>query len=118
MIGKAITIENETRKTTLAREAIIADNAWTRLRGLLGRPQLRDGQAMVIRPSTGIHTFFMGYPIDVIYLDATNHVVRSLEHLRPFRFGPIDLRTKQVIELPAGTIARSRTQEGDRIALS
>ena len=118
MAQKRPAITNETRNTSLAREAVLADNAWTRLRGLLGRPRLQEGQAMVIRPSTGIHTFFMGYPIDVVYMDSAGRVARCLERLRPFRFGPIDLRTKAVIELPAGAIARSRTQEGDQIALT
>jgi uncharacterized membrane protein (UPF0127 family) len=114
---KQVRVINQTRQATLATEAQLADNAWTRLRGLLGRRSLEPGQGLVIRPSNGIHTFFMAFPIDAIYVDAEGRVLRCLANLRPYRFGPIDLRCKMIIELPEGTIERSRTEMGDRIEL-
>ena len=111
-------VTNQTRDTILASAVFLADNVWTRLRGLLGRPPLQPSQALVIKPSTGIHTWFMGYPIDALYVDGNGRVVRALESLRPFRFGPIDLRSKLIVELPAGAIARNLTQMGDVITLS
>jgi hypothetical protein len=111
-------VRNDTRGTIIASDVIMADNVWTRLRGLLGRPPLREGQALAIKPSRGIHTWFMGYPIDVLYVDKDGQVVRVIEAIAPWRFAPIDLRSHVIIELPPGAIARTRTEVSDRISLS
>lgn len=108
-------IRNVTRGTTIASDVAVADNHLKRLRGLIGRP-LPAGRAMVIKPSQGIHTFFMGYPIDVIYLDGDGRILRLLNAIKPYRFGPIDIRTRCIVELPAGTLKQSGTVEGDVVA--
>ncbi|MHB0874622.1 MAG: DUF192 domain-containing protein [Anaerolineae bacterium] len=107
---------NVTRDTTIAENVAVADTHLKRLRGLIGRPPLRAGQALVIKPSQGIHTFFMGYPIDVIYLDADSRIIRALDAIRPYRFGPIDIRTRCIVEMPAGTLQQTGTTEGDVVA--
>ena len=114
---KQVAVHNKTRNIILAGEALVADTALTRLRGLLGRPPLENSQALIIRPSQGIHTFFMSYPIDAIYVGSEGQIVRCLEHLRPFRFAPISLRTRFVAEFPAGTLKRTGTRVGDRVEL-
>jgi uncharacterized protein len=108
-------LHNVTRDVTIAGDVVVADNHWKRLRGLIGR-QLHAGQAMVFRPSQGIHTFFMGYPIDVLYLDSDGRVLHALNAIRPYRFGPIDIRTRCIVELPAGTLQQTGTVEGDVVA--
>ena len=115
---RSVAVRNISRDVTLADAAPVADNMWTRLRGLIGRPPLREGQGLVIRPSRGIHSFFMSYPIDAIYVNDQGEVVRRLENLRPFRAAPMCFRTRYVVELPAGTLNRTRTEVGDRIELS
>ncbi|MGI6206986.1 MAG: DUF192 domain-containing protein [Anaerolineae bacterium] len=113
---KQVRVINESRGVTLAEVAGVADNMWTRLRGLIGRPPLQEGQGLIIRPSTGIHTFFMGYPIDALYVDSGGQVVRCLENVRPYRFAPVSPKCRMVVELPAGTIKRTGTAVGHRIA--
>lgn len=108
---------NVTRGSIIARDVTVADTHLKRLRGLIGRPPLGESEALVIRPSQGIHTFFMGYPIDVAYVDADDRIIRILSGIRPYRFGPIDLRTRYVVEFAAGVLSRSGTAEGDTIAL-
>ncbi len=74
---------------------------------------------MIINPCSSIHMFFMRFPIDVLYMDAEHNVVRAQSHIRPWRVGPLHTkRATYVIELPAGTIDRSRTQVGDRIQIA
>lgn len=60
-------------------------NAWERLRGLLGRPCPGPGQGLLIDPCGSVHTLFMAYPIDVVYLDRRLRVVQVTASLRPWR---------------------------------
>ena len=115
---KSVVVRNVSRGVTLAETALVADNMWTRLRGLIGRPPLQEGQGLIIKPSQGIHSFFMSYPIDAIYVDEQGQVVHRLGDLRPFRAAPVCFRARYVVELPAGTLNRTRTEVGDRIELS
>jgi len=62
--------------------------------------------------------FFMAYPIDAIYLDASNQVVRIAADLRPWQVGPTVRRARRVLELPAGQAARCGVQAGDHLAVA
>ena len=87
----------------------------TRLRGLLGRDSLPDGAALVIEPCTSIHTFFMRFSIDAAFLDRAGRVVRAISNLRPWRATRIYPKAAMVVELPAGTLRRTDTREGDAL---
>lgn len=110
-------IENRTRGTMIAAEAQVADSFLSRGRGLIGRPPLREGQALVIRPCKGIHTWFMKYPIDVVYVDATDTVIDIETQIAPWRLCKPRRKASYVIELRAGTATPDRVQIGDQIAL-
>lgn len=116
-----ITIVNLTRGTTLATAGRRAHNLWRRFSGLMGRPVLPGGAGLVFAPCTGLHTCFMRFPLDLLYVDldeaggCCGAVVRVRESLPPFRVAPA--RADLVVELPAGTIARTSTAVGDRIVL-
>ncbi len=117
----AIAIANATRGTTLADAAGYARGPWRRLIGLLGRAALPAGAGLIFAPCTGLHTWFMRFPIDLVYIQLGDGdgregvVVRTMAGLRPFRVAPG--RADLVVELPAGTIARTTTTVGDRIVL-
>jgi uncharacterized membrane protein (UPF0127 family) len=108
---------NETRGALLAERTELAERALDRMRGLLGRDGLADGSALVIRPCTSIHTFFMRFAIDVLFLDDRGRALRAIGSMRPFRLTRIYPRAACVAELPAGTLARSGTREGDVVVL-
>jgi len=108
---------NPRRDAELATRVIKADSFWTRLRGLSGRSGLESGEALWIIPCRGVHTHGMAFPIDVIFLDRERNVVGVEENLSPGRFAPIRWKARTVLELPAGTVRRSRTQIGDRIEI-
>jgi uncharacterized membrane protein (UPF0127 family) len=111
--GQLLRVINHTRSSVLARELLLALAPWSRLRGLLARPPLAQGQGMLIRPCRSVHTFFMGYPIDLLFLDAHGKVVELLPGLRPWRISPLVAEADCVLELPAGTVGQSRTIRGD-----
>ena len=79
----------------------VADTALTRMKGLLGRRSLGDGEGLLLRPAGSIHTAFMRFPIDAVFLDADMRVLRVASNLRPWRLAA-KRGAKAVVELPAG----------------
>lgn len=110
-------IINTSSNTLLAENASIAESLFSRIKGLLGRSSLGANEALIIKSCNSIHTFFMRFAIDVIFLDRDNRVVGLKENMPPFRVTPIYYRAIQVVELPAYTISRTKTQLNDRIQL-
>ena len=98
-------------------EAEIADSALSRSRGLLGRRGLAPGTALLIRPSNSIHTMFMRFAIDVVYLDRDDIVVKVVRGMKPNRFSWGTLKAKTVIELASGA-APPEIRPGIKVALN
>jgi uncharacterized membrane protein (UPF0127 family) len=94
-----------------------ARTCWQRLRGLLGSPPLQDGQGLILEGEKSIHTFFMGFPIDVVYVNRTGQVVHLTENMVPYRLGPFVRTAAYILELPVGTISRTGTAVGDYIVV-
>lgn len=95
---------------------VVADNPLTRLKGLLGRARLEPTEGLLIKPTSAIHTCFMRFPIDALFLDRDLNVVGIESDLRPWRFAG-RRGAKVVIELAAGEGRRRGIQLGDRLEL-
>jgi uncharacterized membrane protein (UPF0127 family) len=93
----------------------IADGVFTRLRGLLGRDALPLGHGLLIRPTWSVHTAFMRFAIDVVFLDEELTVLKIARRLRPWR-ASARFRAHSVLELPAGECDRVGIVVGDRLA--
>ncbi len=106
-------IVNLNKNFTLAEEVFLADNFQTRTKGLLGRKSLLKGHAMILRPCNSVHTFFMQFPIDVLFIDKDNRVIKIVRFMGPFKATWPCLKAKFVVELPVGTIDASKTTLGD-----
>jgi uncharacterized membrane protein (UPF0127 family)/CheY-like chemotaxis protein len=94
---------------------IVADGTFRRLRGLLGRKALRADEGIVLRPAWSIHTAFMRFSIDVVFVDAEQVVMRIAPGLRPFKTASCR-GAREVVELAAGECARRGLAPGDRVA--
>jgi uncharacterized membrane protein (UPF0127 family) len=81
---------------------------------LLGRRELASGAGLLIRPTFSIHTFFMRFPIDAVFLDRGGSVVDVVRRLRPWR-AATRLRARAVLELPAGEADRVTLRIGERL---
>jgi len=110
-------IINQTKNTKLADRVIIANTAFKRMKGLLGKKNFLSGEALVLEPANSIHTFFMGFPIDLIFVNKKNIVQKTVSSLLPNRLTSVYFSSKFVIELPAGTIQLSSTAAGDTIII-
>lgn len=108
---------NLTRNTVLAARMEVADSAATRNKGLLGRERLSPGEGLWIIPCEAVHTFWMRFPIDLVYLDRKKRIRKLVCDLRPWRLSGC-LTAHSVLELPAGTIRNTQTQCGDTLVFS
>lgn len=109
-------IRNETRGSELASQAQVASSPWSRLKGLLGRSSLQMGEALLLERSTSIHTAFMRFAIDVVYVDRSGQVVKVVSDMKPFRMSGVLRGGRSVIELPSGTVVATGTVKGDQLA--
>jgi uncharacterized membrane protein (UPF0127 family) len=100
----------------VCERCLLAETPLTRLRGLLGRAGLEQGEGLLLRPASSIHMWFMRFPIDAVFLDRENRVLRVVEHLAPWRVAGCR-GAKAVVELPAGDAARVGLAVGDRLSL-
>jgi uncharacterized membrane protein (UPF0127 family) len=89
-----------------------------RARGLLGRSALAPGEGLWIEPCSSIHMFFMRFSIDALFVSRDGRVRRAVASLAPWRVAFGGLRTRAVLELPAGTIAATDTRPGDLLETS
>jgi uncharacterized membrane protein (UPF0127 family) len=104
---------NQTRNIVLIKQGRLADNFWLRLRGLLGTSALLEGEGLVLVGEKSIHTLFMQYPIDVVYVNKQYQVIRVDANMVPYRLGPLIWQSAYVVEVPVGVVASTATQVGD-----
>ncbi len=105
---------NLTRGTVLATNLEVAASAKQRKKGLLGRDGLAPGEGLWIVPCESVHTFFMRFPIDLVYLDHERQVRKVRSAVGAWRLSAC-ISAHSVIELPAGTIRDAQTQRGDQL---
>ena len=99
----------------MAENIVFADTPLKRLKGLLGKMSLPDGEALIIKPCNCVHTLFMRFPIDVLFLDKDNKVVKALRQLTPFKLSGLYWSSQIVVELPCGKLKSTQTQDGDSL---
>ncbi len=109
-------MRNQTRNTVLADSADLADSSAKRRTGLLKHERLNPGEGLWITPCESVHTFFMKFPIDLVYLDRQKKV-RKIRHAVPAWRLSACLSAHSVLELPAGTLKNTGTQVGDELII-
>ncbi len=109
----------------LHSDVLIADSFFTRLRGLLGRAGLTEGEGLLIMRCREIHMWFMRFPIDAVFLrqvdrnDSEHWEVRGLfENLPPWKVLPVGVRDSEVtLELRAGSVQKKAWTVGQKVRL-
>ena len=95
-------------------DCAVADSVLTRMRGLLGRRGLEPGEGLLLRPANSVHTAFMRFPIDVVFLDRELNVLDVREAVRPWRMAA-RRGARAVLELGAGEAARRGITQSDAL---
>jgi hypothetical protein len=111
-----VLVRNQTRNIVLGQAVEVADTSAKRRTGLLKQKQLDAGEGLWIVPCESVHTFFMKFPIDLVYLDKRRKVRKVRNAVPPWRISAC-LRAYSVLELPAGTAAQSGTKAGDELEI-
>ena len=109
-------MRNHTRNTVLGDAVELADTSETRRVGLLKHERLEPGSGLWIVPCESVHTFFMKFPIDLVYLDKQRKV-RKVRHAVPAWRLSACLTAHSILELPAGTAEKSGTVPGDELVM-
>jgi uncharacterized protein len=107
-------LTNTRNNRIVARTLLTAFDSASRRKGLLDHSSLADGSAMIIAPTSAIHTFAMRFAIDVIFVSKDGRVIKVRPHVKPRRIAAA-WRAFAVVELPAGAIERSDTRPGDQL---
>jgi uncharacterized membrane protein (UPF0127 family) len=113
----AVTLVNYRTQTIVANRVEVADTRRARRRGLLGRDRVEADAAMLLTPCRAVHTAFMGFPIDVVFIDRYGRTVQLVHGLQPWRMA-VSLRAHAVIELAAGRLQSCGVEPGDRLFLA
>jgi uncharacterized membrane protein (UPF0127 family) len=113
----AHTLMNDRTRGAIALDVDLATTRVERRRGLLGRRTLGPTQGLLLTPCLAVHTAFMRFSIDVVFIDRDGHVVRVASDVRPWRIA-ISLRAHAVIELAAGTADAHDIRVGDFLYLA
>jgi uncharacterized membrane protein (UPF0127 family) len=113
-----VQVENTTRNVALVSKGRLANNFFTRLRGLVGVKNLPAGDGLLIQPCNQIHCMFMSIPIDVLYIGSDGRVLAMDVAMRPWAMGRMIRGAKSVLEMPTGTITATGTAIGDQLQIS
>lgn len=108
-------VKNTERNSVLGEAIEVAATSVQRVKGLLGRDCLADGQGLLFKHASSLHTFFMQFPIDIIFADKNGKVLKVAPEVRPFKLVAAPLRSFFAIELPVGAIEHSQTRPGDHL---
>lgn len=111
-----VRVRNDTRNTVLGERIGVASDSAARRTGLLKHRRLEQGEGLWIVPCQSVHTFFMKFAIDLVYLDRRKRV-RKVRHAVPAWRISGCLTAHSVLELPAGAVMATRTEAGDQLAV-
>jgi uncharacterized membrane protein (UPF0127 family) len=127
-MSQLISLKNQ---KVIADKCVMAISYFERLRGLIGRAEFSQGEAMFFPRCNDIHMWFMRIPIDVVFVSSAQSVkgqgrvfpkykvTRVFETAKPWKLLPIrDGKATETVELPVGTIARCDIRVGDELCIS
>ena len=93
----------------------IADNFFTRFKGLMFKKELNVNEGLIINPCNSIHMFFMNFPLDILFVNENNEVVEILENIKPWRVSKLYFNAEYVVELPINTVKSKNIQKNQKI---
>ena len=111
---KRVRVHNVTKEAPVT-EAGHATSMWARFLGLMGKKPLPEGEALLIDPCSSVHTMFMRFPIDVVYISKENSVVKIAPEMRAWRAGLGGKGAHKVLEMLPGAAAKAGLEVGDEV---
>ena len=108
---------NKSKKTIITENLIVADGFWSRMRGLMWKRDMPEDEGLLLVPCNSVHSMFMRFPIDVLFLDKEFNIVKILDYLKPWRCSPYVRGAFQAVELKAGEAKKKDIEIGDNLSL-
>lgn len=112
-----VKLRNLTKDIMILNDIIIAQDFFSRLKGLLGKKSLEKDQGLILRPCNSVHTVGMKFSIDVVFVNKDNKVLHIIKNMKPYKFSPIIKKASYVIETSRGTISDENLEVGDIIEI-
>lgn len=109
------TYQVSSRGEIILSHCLYSSSVWFRTKGLLGRKNLGEGEGLWLKPCNGIHTFFMKFPIDAVFLDKENKIVKIFHAFRPWRITPIFWKACSTLEMSEGLAEKYHLNIGDEL---
>jgi uncharacterized membrane protein (UPF0127 family) len=116
MTARSLALVNQRTDEALAEHVEVAVTRSDRRRGLLGRESLEASSALILAPCSAIHTMFMHFDIDAVFVDDDGRAVKIVQHLAPWRIA-LQPFAHAVVELPSGSLRERPVDLGDRLYL-
>jgi uncharacterized protein len=114
-VSSYMRVVNESRQRLVGGRIQVADSLLARMRGFLFRDPPAPGEGLFLAPCRGVHTYWMRFPLDIVLLNRNGEVVGAYPSVPPGNRTPIRASAAFALELPAGAIAASATEVGDRM---
>lgn len=108
---------DQTTECVITRNLKTATNLYSQFVGLMGKVKFEEGEGLWLPYCTGVHTCFLKFPIDVVFVDRDFFVVGIVQNLPPWRATNFFLKAHFALELPAGTVEKLKIKKGDRLVL-
>ena len=112
-----ITVKVKNSGELVATNVQGANNPYTRVLGLMFKPNMNGMGGLLLNPCNSIHTFFMRFPIDVVFISKDDVVVKIIRSMAPWKMSWIYLKARKTLELPSGSLPMSVT-EGTQLEVS
>lgn len=112
---REVSIFNLSKNVIISERAKIATEFISKFRGLMFKREIEKNGGLILVNTNSIHTFFMYFPIDVLFLNSDFLVIKKIENLKPNRITSPFNKAKFVVELKTGKIKKTNTEVGDKI---
>lgn len=116
-VNRRLKLINQRNNEELAAQVGKAYSFLMRLKGLMFSKELPNGCSLHLKPCQSVHTYFMNYPIDVVFVNKQQEIVGVVESMSPRKVSKVYRSAASVFEFPAGTISRTNTNIGDKLVI-
>lgn len=97
---------NKSKKNIIVENLFLADSFWSRMKGLMGKKDLPEDEGLLLVPCNSVHSMFMRFPIDLLFLNRELRVIKIIDRFKPWKATPIIRDCYQVVELKAGVASK------------
>lgn len=108
---------NKSKNNLIVKNLFLANSFWSRMKGLMWKKDLTEDEGLVLVPCNSVHSMFMRFPIDLLFLSREFKVIKIIERFKPWRATPIIRDCYQIVELKAGVVSKKGVSVKDELEI-